>query len=40
MEHRNLKTLKEEEVLKEANERGQKLLERAGLEIEPKWAVS
>jgi 5-methylthioadenosine/S-adenosylhomocysteine deaminase len=40
MENRNLKTLEEEEVLKEANERGQKLLERADLKIEPKWAVS
>jgi len=40
MENRNLKTLEEEKVLEEANERGQKLLKRAGLEIEPKWPVS
>jgi hypothetical protein len=40
MENRNLKTLQEKEILKEANERGQKLLERADIEIEPKWTVS
>ncbi len=40
MENRNLKTLREEEILKEASNRSEKLLERAGLEVKPKWAIS
>jgi cytosine/adenosine deaminase-related metal-dependent hydrolase len=40
MENRIVKTLKEEEIVKEAGIRGEKLLERAGLGIAPKWAIS
>jgi cytosine/adenosine deaminase-related metal-dependent hydrolase len=40
MENRTVKTLKEEEIVKEAGIRGEKLLERAGLGITPKWAIS
>lgn len=37
MEKRIVKTLDEELVLQEANERGGKLLERTGIVISPKW---
>ncbi len=40
MENRTVKTLKEEEIVKEAGIRGEKLLERAGLGITPKWTIS
>jgi cytosine/adenosine deaminase-related metal-dependent hydrolase len=36
MENRVVNTLKEEEVVEEAGDRGEKLLRRAGLEVEPK----
>jgi cytosine/adenosine deaminase-related metal-dependent hydrolase len=39
MENRVLKTLKEERILQEASLRGEKLLERAGLEVASKWTV-
>ncbi len=40
MENRSVKTLEEENVLQEANRRGEKLLERVGLEIATKWTMS
>lgn len=36
MENRVVNTLKEDEILEEANDRGEKLLRRAGLEVAPK----
>ena len=42
MEKRNVKTLDEESILKEANQRSERLLQRAGIEIPvtPNWAVT
>ncbi len=40
MENRSVKTLEEENVLQEANRRGEKLLERAGLEVATSWNIS
>ena len=40
MEDRVVKTMKEERIMHEANRRAMKLLERAGLDIVTKWAVS
>ncbi len=40
MESRNVKTFEEEKVIQEANRRGERLLERAGLEVATKWTVS
>ena len=37
MKNRAVMTLDEEKVIREANERGSKLLERAGITIKPKW---
>jgi cytosine/adenosine deaminase-related metal-dependent hydrolase len=39
MQNRAVKTLDEGRILKEAGERGVKLLERAGITIAPKWPV-
>ncbi len=39
MENRNVKTFDEEKVIQEANRRGEKLLERAGVEIVSKWTI-
>ena len=39
MENRILKTIDEEKVIRNANERSSKLLARAGLQITPKWTV-
>lgn len=39
MENRHVKTLDEERILHEANLRGAKLLQRAGIEIRPRWTV-
>ena len=40
MENRSVKTFDEEKVIQEANRRGEKLLERAGVEITSKWNTS
>ncbi len=40
MENRGVKTFEEEKVIQEANRRGEKLLERAGVEIASKWTTS
>jgi cytosine/adenosine deaminase-related metal-dependent hydrolase len=40
MRNRNVETLDEQRIINEANRRGQQLLERAGIKITPKWAVS
>lgn len=42
MEKRNVKTLDEESILKEANQRSERLLQRASIEIPvtPNWAVT
>jgi cytosine/adenosine deaminase-related metal-dependent hydrolase len=40
MEDRVVKTMEEERIMHEANRRAMKLLERAGLDIVTKWAVS
>jgi len=37
MENRVVKSLDEEQIVRNANERAAKLLERAGIEIAPKW---
>lgn len=39
MKNRNVKTLHEEEIIRNANERGAKLLERTGIDVSPKWVV-
>jgi len=39
MQNRALKTLDEDLVLRNATERGAKLLKRAGIQIQPKWKV-
>jgi cytosine/adenosine deaminase-related metal-dependent hydrolase len=39
MQNRALKTLDEDLVLGNATERGAKLLERAGIQVQPKWKV-
>jgi cytosine/adenosine deaminase-related metal-dependent hydrolase len=39
MENRIVKTLDEEEIIRNANERGAKLLERSGIDVAPKWVV-
>ena len=39
MENRVIKSLNEEKILHDANEHATKLLERAGLDIKPKWAM-
>ncbi len=40
MENRNMKTLNEEEIIRRANERGAKLLERSRLDVSPKWVLN
>jgi cytosine/adenosine deaminase-related metal-dependent hydrolase len=40
MENRRVKTFDEEKVIQEANRRGEKLLERSGVEIASKWNTS
>ncbi len=40
MENRNVKTFDEEKVIREANRRGEKLLERAGVGIASMWPFS
>lgn len=40
MENRIVKTFDEEKVIQEANRRGEKLLERAGVQIASKWNTS
>ena len=37
MENRVVKTLNESEILRQASERGEKLLERSGIKVESKW---
>jgi len=37
MKNRQVLTIDEESVIREANERGARLLERAGITIKPKW---
>jgi cytosine/adenosine deaminase-related metal-dependent hydrolase len=39
MQERIVRTLDESTILQQARERGQKLLERAGIEIKPKWTM-
>ncbi len=39
MEKGIVKTLNEEEIIQSANERGAKLLERAGIDVSPKWVM-
>jgi len=39
MENRIVKTLNEEEIIRNANERGAKLLERTGIDLSPKWVL-
>ena len=39
MENRVVKSLNEEQVIRNANNRAVKLLERAGIEISPKWVI-
>jgi cytosine/adenosine deaminase-related metal-dependent hydrolase len=40
MQNRNVKTLGEERIIHEANRRGEQLLERAGINVAPKWAIN
>ena len=37
MENRVVKTLDESKILKQASERGEKLLERSGIKVDSKW---
>ena len=40
MESRIVKTLDESKILKQASERGEKLLERSGIKVDSKWPHS
>jgi len=39
MENRVVKSLNEEKIIRDANEHAAKLLQRAGIDIKPKWTM-